>query len=63
MTRSQVLAAVLIVSSAVLPFLLTQPDVVLPPLAKVILGALNVTVTTLSLVLKIQPLPTQVRVD
>lgn len=63
MTRSQAFAAGLVVTSAILAFLLTQPDVVLPPLAKVILGAASVGVTTLSLVLKIQPPPPQVRVD
>lgn len=62
MTRSQVVAAALVVSSAIFSFLLTQPDVVLPPLAKVLLGALQVGVTSLSLVLKISPPPAEVKV-
>lgn len=63
MTRSQVVAAGLVVASAILSFLLTQPDVVLPPVAKVVLGALQVGVTSLSLVLKISPAPPQVKVE
>lgn len=63
MTRSQAVAAGLVVASAILAYLLTQPDVVLPPLAKVVLGALNVGVTSLSLVLKITPPPPAVRVE
>jgi hypothetical protein len=62
MTRSQAVAAFLGVASAVLPYLLTQPDVVLPPIAKLVLGAANVGVVALALVLKIQPAPPSVTV-
>lgn len=56
----QILAGVLVVLSAVLAFLLSQPDVVFEPMVRVILGAANVGVTTLALYLKVS-LPGQSR--
>lgn len=62
MTRSQAFAAGLLVAQAVLAFMLTQPDVVLPPLVKLFLGAASVGVNALALVLKIVPRPPQLDV-
>ena len=53
MNASQALAAILVVAAAVLPYLLTQPDTLVPPLLKVILGAVNIGVTALALYLKV----------
>jgi hypothetical protein len=55
MTRSQLAAAGLLVAQAVVSYLLTQPDVVLPPIAKVVLGAAAVGISTITLFLKLQP--------
>lgn len=57
---AQVVAGVLVVSSAVLAFLLSQPDVVFEPAIRVILGAMNVGVTALALYLRVT-LPGQSR--
>ena len=62
MTRSQAVAAGILVSQAVVAYLLTQPDVVLPPILKVILGAGSVGLNALALVLRIQPAPPAVTV-
>ena len=62
MTRSQAVAAGILVSQAVVAYLLTQPDVVLPPIFKVILGAGSVGLNALALVLRIQPAPPAVTV-
>lgn len=51
---AQVIAGVLVVSSAVLSFLLSQPDVVFEPPIRVILGAANIGVTTLALYLNVR---------
>jgi hypothetical protein len=61
-TRSQALAAFLIVASAVLPYLLTQPDFIFPPVVKVLLGAANVGCAALGLFLRIRPAPPEVKV-
>ncbi len=50
---AQVVAGILVVSSAILAFLLSQPDVVFAPMVRVILGAANVGVTALALYLKV----------
>lgn len=54
MNASQAFAALLVVSSAVTAFLLTQPDAVIGPFAKMIIGAINVGSTALALYLKVQ---------
>lgn len=56
-TRSQAVALSVVVAQAVVAFLLTQPDVILPPLVKVILGCASVGLSTVALFLKIQPAP------
>ena len=50
---SKIVAGVLVVLSAVLAFLLSQPDVVFEPMVRVILGAANVGVTTLALYMNV----------
>lgn len=62
MTRSQAVAAAILVAQAVLAYLLTQPDVTIPPLLKVIFGAASVGLNALALVLRIQPAPPAVTV-
>lgn len=57
MTRSQAVAAGILVAQAVVGYLLTQPEVVIPPLLKVGLGAASVGLSALALVLRIQPAP------
>jgi len=54
-TRSQAVAAGILVAQAVVAYLLTQPDVTIPPLIKVALGAGSVGLNALALVLRIQP--------
>lgn len=54
MNVSQAFAATLVVVSAVTAFLLTQPDTLIGPLAKAIIGAINVGSTALALYLKVQ---------
>lgn len=54
MNAAQALAALLVVTSAVTAFLLIQPDTVIGPLAKVIIGAINVGSTALALYLKVE---------
>lgn len=56
-TRSQAVALGVLVAQAVVAFLLTQPDVTLPPIVKVGLGALAVVLSTVALFLRIQPTP------
>ena len=53
MNAAQVIAAVLVVASAILPYLAAQPETVVPPLAKVIIVAANLGVTALALYLKV----------
>lgn len=58
MTRSQAVALGLNVANGVIAFLLvTQQDVVLPPLLKVILGAAAVSIGITLTYLRIQPAP------
>ena len=61
-TRSQAVALGVLVAQAVVAFLLTQPDVVLPPLVKVGLGALAVGLSAIALFLKLQPAGPTIRV-
>lgn len=53
MNLAQIVAGILVVTSAVLAFLLSQPDVVFEPMVRVILGAANVGVTAMALYLKV----------
>jgi hypothetical protein len=53
MNAAQACAAALVVASAVSAFLLTQPDTIIGPLAKAIIGAINVGSTALALYLKV----------
>lgn len=62
MTRSQAVAAGILVAQAILAFLLSQADVAIPPLLKVALGAGSVGLNALALVLRIQPAPPSVTV-
>ena len=55
LTRSQAVAAAILVAQAVVAFMLTQPDVVFPPWFKLVLGCASVGLSTLALALKIQP--------
>lgn len=57
---AQIIAGVLFVSSAVIAFLISQPDVAFSPGIRLILGAANVGVTAMALYLKVQ-LPGQSR--
>ena len=51
----QIVAGVIIVSSAVVSFLLVgQSDIVFDPVIKVVLGAANVALTTLGLYLNVR---------
>lgn len=45
MTRQQAITGAVVTASLVVAFLLAQPDVALPPLVKVLLGAANVALT------------------
>ena len=45
MNQQNLVTGLVISSSLIVAFLLAQSDVVLPPIAKVILGALNVSLT------------------
>jgi len=54
-TRSQAVALGVLVTQAMVAFLLTQPDVTLAPLVKVALGAASVGLSTVALFLRIQP--------
>jgi hypothetical protein len=45
MTQQNLVTGLVISASLVVAFLLSQSDLVLPPIAKVILGALNVALT------------------
>lgn len=55
MTRSQAVAGAILVGQAMVAFLLTQPDVILPPPVKVGLGCIAVGLNVLALFLRIQP--------
>lgn len=55
LTRSQAVAAAILVAQAVVAFMLTQPDVVFPPILKLALGCASVGLSTLALFLRIQP--------
>lgn len=50
---SQIVAGLILVTSAVLAFLISQPDIQFSPLVRVALGAANVGVTTLALYLRV----------
>jgi uncharacterized membrane-anchored protein len=53
MNASQAIALGILVGQAVCAFLLTQPDVTLPPLVKVVIGAMNVALGVGALYLKV----------
>jgi hypothetical protein len=53
MNASQAIAAILVVLAAILPYLASQPDTIIPPLAKVGIIALNLGVTALALYLRV----------
>ena len=53
MNSAQALAGILVVAAAILPYLASQPDTIIPPVAKVIIIALNLGVTALALYLKV----------
>ncbi len=55
LTRSQAVGLGILVAQAVVSFLLAQPDIVLPPVVKVALGAAAVGLSTVALFLKLQP--------
>ena len=55
MTRSQAVAVALLAGQAVCSYALTQPDFVLPPWAKFIIGCANVGVGAVLLFLRLQP--------
>lgn len=57
MTRSQLVAGGVLVAQAVVAYLLTQPDVTIPPLLKVVLGAASVALSSVALLLRISPPP------
>jgi hypothetical protein len=50
---AQALAGILVVAAAILPYLASQPDSLIPPLAKVVIIALNLGTTALALYLKV----------
>ena len=62
LTRSQAFALGVLVAQAIVAYLLTQPDVVLAPPIKVLLGASAVGLSTVALFLKIQPAPPTITV-
>lgn len=53
MNAAQALAGILVVAAAILPYLASQPDSLIPPLAKVVIIALNLGTTALALYLKV----------
>lgn len=53
MTAAQAVALGILTGQAVVGFLLAQPDVVFPPVAKVVLGCLNVALGVAALYLKV----------
>lgn len=53
MNAAQLGALALVVGQAITVFLLTQNDVVIPPVAKLLIGALSVGLTTAALYLKV----------
>lgn len=62
MTRSQFVAGGILVAQAIVSYLLTQPDVAIPPLLKVALGASSVGLSSVALFLRIQPAPPAISV-
>ena len=55
MTRSQLIAVALLAGQAMCSYALTQPDFVLPPVAKFAFGCINVGVGAVLLFLRLQP--------
>ena len=53
MNAAQLGALVLVVSSAITAYLLSQPDGVLPPVVKLVVGCINVGCTAAALYLKV----------
>ena len=62
MTRSQAVAAALLAGQAICGFALTQPDFVLPPFVKFLIGCGNVGLGAVLLVLRLQPAAPQLTV-
>lgn len=62
MTRSQLVAVCLIAGQAMCGYALVQPDFVLPPIAKFVVGVLNVGLGAVALFLRIQPAPPTITV-
>jgi hypothetical protein len=62
MTRSQAVAAGLLAGQAMCGYALVQPDFVLPPLAKFVVGVVNVGLGAVLLFLRIQPSPPVIQV-
>lgn len=63
MTKSNAITVLLIVASAVLPYLLSQNDVTIPPVLKVLLTATNIAVVTLARLSNPNSEPVQVQVQ
>lgn len=62
MTRSQAVAAALLAGQAICGFALAQPDFVLPPVVKFVIGCANVGIGAVLLVLRLQPAAPQLSV-
>lgn len=62
MTRSQAVAVTVVVAQAMIAYALTQPDVVLAPVAKFVLGCASVGLNAFALFLKIQPPVAEIKV-
>lgn len=54
-TRSQAVAVALLAGQAMASYALTQPDFVLPPWAKFVIGCANVGIGAVLLFLRLQP--------
>lgn len=53
MNAAQLGAVALVVGTAVTAYLLSQPDGVLPPIVKLVIGCINIGCTTAALYLKV----------
>lgn len=61
-TQTNAITVLLVVASAIIPYLLTQTDVVVPPIIKVILGAANLALVAISRFSNPNATPVQVEV-
>ena len=57
MNRSNAITVFVVVASAVIPYLLSQQDVVVPPIAKVILTAANIGLLAFARLSGTTPIP------